>query len=315
MSSETGLHVVLGAGPLGGAVLRHLRSLGEPVRAVTRSGHARELPDVETKAADLASPGAAAEACRGAAVLYHCAGAPYSRWTELLPPMLEGAIHAARETGATLVYGDNLYMYGPVRQPITEDLPYAATGKKGRLRASLAQRLLDAHESGNVRAVIGRASDFFGPDVRTSFLGEQVFEPALEGKPARVIGDPDQPHTYTFIDDFARALVRLGREPEALGSAWHVPSAPTVSTREFVRLVFAEAGRPMRLRAAPPWLVRTLALFGGTMREIKEMLYEFEAPHVVDHGRYAARFGADPTPHREAIARTLDWYRRHPKSG
>jgi nucleoside-diphosphate-sugar epimerase len=101
------------------------------------------------------------------------------------------------------VFGDNLYAYGPVDGPLAEDLPSRATGPNGRTRARIAQTLMRAHEAGRIRATIGRASDFFGSHARMSTVGDRVFARALERKAAQVRGDPDVPHTVTYIEDFA----------------------------------------------------------------------------------------------------------------
>ena len=173
----------------------------------------------------------------------------------------------------------------------------------------LAARLLDAHRAGRLRATIGRASDFYGPRVRLSTVGERVFGALLRDKPAELLGNPDLPHTVTYIYDFAEGLVTLGERDEALGEVWHVPSAETLSLRQFVGLVAAKASRPARVQVAPSLIIRFLALFNPTLRAVAEQLYQSERPWVVDHAKFAAAFGAHPTPHPEAIARTLDWYR------
>ena len=214
-----------------------------------------------------------------------------------------------KPTGARLVYGDNLYAYGPVETPLAEALPSSATGPNGRLRAELAARLLDAHHAGRVRATIGRASDFYGPRVRLSTVGNRVFAALLREKPAELLGNPDLPHTVSYIDDFAESLVTLGERDEALGEVWHIPSAETLSLRQFVGLVAAQAGRPARVHGVPSWIIRSLSLFNPTLRAVAEQLYQSERPWVVDHSKFADAFGAHPTPHPEAIARTLDWYR------
>jgi hypothetical protein len=172
---------------------------------------------------------------------------------------MAGVMHAAEDTGAPLVYGDNLYAYGPVEGPLTEVLPPKASGPNGRLRADLAARLLDAHRTGRLRATIGRASDFFGPRVRLATVGERVFGALLRGKPAELLGKLDVYHTITYIYDFAEALATLGERDEALGEVWHVPSAETLSLRQFVGLVAAEAGQPVRLQVTPSWIIRVLA--------------------------------------------------------
>ena len=240
---EPKLHVVLGAGPLGLAVARHLAARGDRVRAAVRGGRA-DLPEgVEVVGADLNVEADTRRACEGAAVVYHCANPPYARWADLHPPLMDAVIEGAAAAGARLVFGDNLYAYGAVHGPLTEDLPYLARGPNGRTRAQIAETLLRAHGSGRIRATIGRASDFFGPYVHLSSVGDRVFAQAIKGKAAQVLGDPDVPHTVTYIEDFGRALVTLGEHDEALGEVWHVPNAETVTMRRFVQLAFESAGQ------------------------------------------------------------------------
>jgi nucleoside-diphosphate-sugar epimerase len=307
--AENSIDVVFGGGPLGLAVVETLAQRGRAVRLVTRSARVDTPGGVQVVAGDVSDPERAAEAARGAATIYHCVGADYGKWQQLLPPVMAGVMHAAEATGARLVYGDNLYAYGPVEAPLTEALPSQATGPNGRLRAELAARLLDAHRAGRLRATIGRGSDFYGPRVRLSTVGERVFGALLHDKPAQLLGDPDLPHTVTYIYDFAEDLVTLGERDEALGEVWHVPSADTLSLRQFVGLVAAKASRPARVQVAPSLIIRFLALFNPTLRAVAEQLYQSERPWVVHHAKFAAAFGAHPTPHPEAIARTLDWYR------
>lgn len=307
--SEPKLHVVAGLGPVGRAVIDELVGRGLPVRAIARHS-AADLPGgIDVVQADITDPAAARRAMTGAAVVYHAASAPYHRWPELLPPLMRGVLDGAASTDARIVYADNLYTYGPVGGPLTEDLPSRATGPNGRVRTTLADQLMDAHAAGTVRAAIGRASDYYGPWGRQSTAGERLFDPALAGKSTQVLGNPDLPHTFTYLGDFARGLVTLGTHDEALGEVWHVPSAETLSTREFARLVFETAGQLPKLSVMPSPLLTVLALLIPTLRAVKEQQYQREAPWVIDHSKFANAFGAEVTPHREAIRATLDWYR------
>ena len=216
MSENGDLHVVFGAsGGAGGAIVRELVSRGKRVRAVTRSGGGDLPTGVEAVRADAADTVGARQACAGATVVYHAVNVPYPAWAETLPPVMDGLIDAAGAAGATLVYADNLYAYGPVDRPMTEEMPPAATTRKGQLRARLAETLLAAHRAGTVRAVIGRGSDYYGPGVRQSAAGERLFPAVLSGGKAMWAGSLDQPHSLTFIDDFARVLVTLGEREEA----------------------------------------------------------------------------------------------------
>lgn len=302
-------NVIFGTGPLGLAVARHLVAAGKQVRLVNRSGSAPAPQGAEVVEADATDPAASRKVCEGAAVVYHCATGAYGRWAQFLPPLMNGIIEGVSAAGAKLVYGDNLYAYGPVAGPITEDLPYRPIGPNTQARADVASTLMSAHASGKVRATIGRASDFYGPHARQSTAGDGLFGRVLAGKPAQVLGDVDTPHTYTFIDDFASGLVTLGEQDEALGGVWHLPSAETVTTRRFVEMVFAKLQRPAALRPAPKLAIALLALFVPPMAAVKETAYQREHPWVVDHSKFSRAFGSKPTPHEQAISVTLDWFR------
>jgi len=311
MSQTMRLHAVFGTGALGLAVARHLARRGEQVRVVNRSGRADVPEGVDVLAANVGEPGEAKLACDGASVVYHCANPPYAKWSELHPPLMDAIIEGAASAGAKLIFGDNLYAYGPVDGPLTEDLPQAAPGPNGRTRARIAGELMRAHRDGRVRAAIGRGSDFFGPYARQSTVGDQVFARALAGKAARVLGDPDLPHSVTYVEDFARALVTLGEREEALGRIWHVPNDQPVTLRRFVEVVFEEIGRPARLQTAPDWGLALAGLFNPTIRAVKEQLYQVRRPWVVDSAEFERTFGWSATPLPEAVAATVAWFREY----
>jgi nucleoside-diphosphate-sugar epimerase len=294
------------------AVMRELVAKGKRVTMVNRRGVATVPDGVRMMQGDATDPAATRALCAGASVVYACVNVPYTDWPRLFPPLQAGIVEGAAAAGAKLVVAENLYMYGPVDKPLTEDLPYNAHTRKGLVRAQMSAALLDAHRSGKVRVAMGRASDFYGPGVLDSAAGERTFDAALNGKQVMLIGALDAPHTYTYIDDFGKALVTLGERDEALGQAWHVPSAPTVTTRQFLHMVFEEVGRPFNASAAPGFVIRAMGLFNPMMRELAEMLYEFDRPFIVDHSKYAHAFGDTSTPLREGIRRTVAWFRNRP---
>ncbi len=302
-------NVIFGTGPLGLAIARRLVTSGQQVRLVNRSGNAHVPPGAELAQADATDPEATRRVCEGAAVVYHCATAAYGRWAQFLPPLMNGIIEGAAAVRAKLVYGDNLYAYGRVEGPIREDLPYRPVGPNTRARAEVATTLLSAHAAGKLRATIGRASDFYGPHARQSTAGDDIFARALDGRAVRLLQNPDTLHTYTFIDDFASGLVTLAQREEALGQVWHMPSASTITTRQFVDMVFAKLERPTRIQIAPNLAIDFLALFAPLMAAVKETSYQRVQPWVVDHEKFTQAFGGQPTPHEQAIVETLAWYR------
>lgn len=304
------VHVVLGAsGGLGNAVVRELVRQGKQVRAANRSGQIDVPAGLAVVQMDASDLGSTKQACDGADVVYHCVNAPYTKWPELFPPITRNIIEAAAAANVRLIFGDNLYMYGPVDGMIHEDLPYRPTGRKGSTRIQMANDVMAAHAAGKVQVSIGRASDFYGPQVVGAAMGERVFKPALTGGTATLIGNIDAKHTYSFVDDFARGLILLAEHDEALGEVWHIPAAETLTTRQFVERIFNIAGREPKIKVAPKFLVSLMGVFNPMMRELKEMMYEWENDYIVDHSKFQQQFDFTPTPHDEAIRITLDWFK------
>jgi nucleoside-diphosphate-sugar epimerase len=304
-------HVVLGAGTIGTTIAEQLAAAGEPVRLVSRSGRSNGLAGVEHVAADLTDAAAVRRVAAGARVAYFACQPAYTNWPKGFPPLAEGVLGGLAGTRTRLAVVDNLYMYGrPGSRPISEDLPHAATTRKGVARARLAERFMAAHRAGDVPVVIARASDYFGPRGVDTTHGDRLFQPLLAGRPVQVFGDVDAPHSVTYVPDFARTLVELGRRDEALGQAWHVPTAPAVSQRRFVELAAEIAGVPVpRLRRVSKPMLYLAGLFVPPAREMIEMAYEFEEPFVVDTSKIERAFGLRPTPLEEALADTVAWWR------
>jgi len=296
-TSPNGLHVVLGAsGGIGAAVVRELVARGRRVRAVNRRGQLPASQGVETLGVDLASPAGARQACAGAGVVYHCAQPGYRRWSQELLPMAEAVLEGAAAAGAKLVLADNLYLYGPVAGPMTEDLPAAATNPKGRVRAEQAELLLGAHRAGRVRVALGRASDYFGPGGVNTVNGPTIFAAALAGRTARWIGPLDIPHSVSYLPDIASGLILLGDHDEADGQAWHLPAAEPVTGRQFLELVFAQLDRPAKLAGLSRSLQRTLGLVNPTVRELGETWYQRDRPFILDATKFQQAFGPRPPP-------------------
>ncbi|MFK7804300.1 MAG: NAD-dependent epimerase/dehydratase family protein [Anaerolineae bacterium] len=307
-------YVILGAGQLGLAIMDELVAKGHEVTIANRSTKLNEkLPkSVKLIQFDASDPDQVERVSKDAHIVFFCVQPPYHLWPALFPKLTASVLEGVSRTNAKLVFGSNVYLYGdPNGALIHEGLPAAAKTIKGAVRAKMAKMLLDAHATGKVEVVIGRGSDFFGPRVRNSAMGDRLFQAALEGKTADLLGDVNLPHTYTYIRDFARALITLSQQDEAYGRAWHVPNAPTGTTQDFIDLIEAELGHPVKVRASGALMVRLLGLFNPVIRELHELMYEFQKPFVVDHSQFVAQFGNDVTPHKQAIQETVEWYRQY----
>lgn len=302
------LHVVLGAtGAIGKSVVAELTARGREVRAVSRSA---EGP--QGFRADITTAEGAVAACAGAAVVYQCAQPPYAQWAQDFVGLTDTVLTGVEKSGARLVMADNLYMYGPVNAPMTEEMPSAAAFPKGRTRARVAEMILTAHREGRVRACLGRASDYFGPGGVNTTLGPQIFAAAAAGRTARWIGEPDEPHTVAYLPDIAAGLVTLGEEPKADGYAWHLPVGPPVTGTEFLDLVWAAAGGRPKSAAMGRGMQRLIGAFNPIVKELGETWYQRDRAWIVDDTAFRAAFPeyVQVTPLDQAVAATVAWFQQ-----
>lgn len=306
------MHVIFGTGALAKSVMQALQKREKTVKMINRTGsRPAEIPaEVEVVGGDAYNVDFTRSVTRGAEVVYQCAQPEYHRWVTQFPELQAAIVEGAAANGAKLIVGENLYMYGDTHgQPMRENLPYAAATRKGKLRAMMADQLMEAHRDGKVRVAMARGSDFFGPGVFGSALGERTILPLLKGKPAEATGSLDQPHAFTYIRDFGEAMAILGACEEALGQAWHVPNAPACTQRQMLALFFEEAGIEPKFSVMKKPMLMLGGLFIPAAREMIEMLYQFEKPLLVDASKFIHAFGNIATPHETAVKETVSWFR------
>lgn len=306
---SSSVHVILGAGQVGSRLTRLLRDRGHLVRVVSRRQKSSVTPGLEQLGGDMTDLDFAERATRGASVVYDCMNPPYHRWPELLLPIARGALHGARRAGAKLVALDCLYMYGSPTGPMDEDAPLDPCSEKGALRVELGELRLSAHRAGDVRVTIGRASDFFGANLPYSCWNDRFFQRIFAGKPGECLGDPDMPHSYTYVEDVARALATLGQRDEADGRVFHLPTNAAESTRAFTRRLGRALGLDADVRRSSRFALRAIGLLSPFMRELAEMTYQWDVPFVIDDRRFRRTFGHGPTPIDQAVAATARWAR------
>ncbi|MEU4542958.1 NAD-dependent epimerase/dehydratase family protein [Nonomuraea dietziae] len=300
-----GKHIVVGAGQVGPHVARRLLAEGHEVVVVTRSGSG---PEGATRvAADVADSAKLIEISRGADAIYNCVNPQYHRWLTDWPPMAASFMAAAEASGAVLVALGNLYPYGPVRGPMTEDLPLASTNPKAQVRAKMWNDMRAAHDAGRIRAVEIRGSDYFGPGTTDqSYLGDRFIVPLKAGKTVQLIWPADIPHSWTYLPDVAEALVVAAGDERAWGRPWHVPSTEPQTFRQLGERMAAILGRPAPKMVQLPWpLLRGIGLFNPMIGELRHIRYQFVAPFELDSSDFTATFGVKPTPLDQALRTTL----------
>lgn len=294
------VHVVFGAGQVGSGLVRALVAQGHTVRVVRRS--ATPVPGAEGVAGDARDPAFAIEATRGAAVIYHCMNpSAYTgaAWEEEFPRQGEALIAAALAADAKLVCLDNLYGYGITDGRRTEATPMAATGRKGRVRVAWNEKL---HGTPGLRFAVGRAGDFFGPGVGDhSLMSPRSLAGLRTGSAPWLVGDTSAPHAFSFVPDVVAGLAALGTS-DATG-VWHLPVIE-VAPAELVARIADALGSSTRARSLPGWAVSTLGHVVPLFGELRETLYQWDRPFLVDDSRFRARFPGLARSLEEAVSLT-----------
>lgn len=301
---------ILGAGgPIANELAAILAARGERFRLVGRNP--KPFAGGEVFAADLADPQQAIRAVEGATVVHLLVGLKYDLgvWRELWPRIMANTIEACKRAGARLLFFDNVYMYGKVDGPMTEETPYRPSSKKGEIRARIAGMLMDEVKAGRLTAAIARAADFYGPNTAHGVPNVLVFDALAKGsKPAWFV-NAKVPHSLTFTPDAARGIDLLAGRESAWNQVWHLPTAPDPPTgEEFIRMAAREFGKTGEYRVLRPWMLRMAGWFQPEIRESVEMLYQSATAYVFDSTKFAREFGFGGTPYAEGIHVTAASY-------
>ncbi|RXF70356.1 NAD-dependent epimerase/dehydratase family protein [Arcticibacter tournemirensis] len=298
------MHTILGAGgPVANALALELIKNNNQVRLVSR----RPVSISEKAAwvkADLLNSKEVLAATKGSAVIYLCAGLKYDKevWKEQWPVIMENVINATKESGARLIFFDNVYMYGRVQGPMTEETPYNPSSVKGEVRAKIATTLMDEVKAGNLNATIARAADFYGAtDSMNSFFDMMVLDKYSKKQKAQWLGNPDTLHSFIYIPDAAKGVFLLGQRPESGNQIWHLPTAPAMKGYDFINLaagIFSVKASFMKVNNL---MLRTLGLFNPVIKGTVEMYYQYEYDYNVDSSKFGKAFSVTPTSYRDGI--------------
>jgi nucleoside-diphosphate-sugar epimerase len=303
------MQTILGAnGTIGSLLAKELIKYTDKIRLVSRNPRKVNETD-ELYPADLSYPAIVDQAVRGSDVVYIVVGFDYNLrvWEEIWPRFIRATIDACIKYKARLVFFDNVYLYDiNAITHMTEDSVINPPSKKGAVRKQIAQMIMDEVNAGKLMALIARSADFYGPDNERSFVTEMVYKNLLKKKAANWFINADRKHSFTFTPDAAKATALLGNTDDAYNAVWHLPTDKNTYTgREFVELFAREMKALNKVMVLPFWLIKILGIFIPIMKEMPEMMYQYEREYFFDSSKFERRFNFSATTYKEGVRLTV----------
>ena len=304
------MQTILGSGgAIGTELARVLPEYTGTIRLVSRNPSRVNSGDL-LMVADLTNQEAVDQAVAGSAVVYLTVGLTYNTkiWKKSWPLIVDNVIEACKRHGSKLVFFDNVYMYHPdAVGRMTEESLVDPVSAKGRVRAKIADKILNSSREGSIKALIARSADFYGPSIKgASLLKESVLKPLSKGKRAQCLGRVDVKHSFTYTPDAGRATALLGNTDQAYGEVWHLPTAGNPYTmKQWVQIIAEHFGVPPKLLTANKFMVRLMGLFIPIMKEMVEMMYQYDRHYVFISDKFEKYFNFKPTPYQEGIDQIL----------
>lgn len=298
------MHTILGAGgAVANALTRELINNNDTVRLVSRKPIENDSKNVSWKKADLLNYDELLAASKGSTVIYLTAGLVYDKkiWAEQWPVIMQNFINLGKETGARLIFFDNVYMYGLVDGPMKEDTPYKPSSVKGGIRAKIANMLMDEAKAGNIRATIARGADFYGTDNMNSFFDMMVLDKYAKKQSAQWIGKPDKLHNFSYIPDMGKGMFLLGQHPESDNQIWHMPTAKPLTGKQFVEMAARIYGVKPKFIAINKFMLWLVGLFQKVVMGTVEMYYQYNRNYDFNSDKFEKAFNVKPTSYEEGI--------------
>jgi nucleoside-diphosphate-sugar epimerase len=298
------MHTILGAGgPVANALTRELTANNETIRLVSRRPIQTQGQNISWQKADLLNYKELLEASKGSKVIYLTAGLVYDKtiWQQQWPAIMQNFIKLGKETGARLIFFDNVYMYGLVNGPMTELTPYNPCSVKGEVRARIATQLMDEAKAGNIRASIARGADFYGTENRNSFFDMMVLDKYAKKQSAQLIGDPKKLHNFSYIPDMGKGVYLLGQNPDSDNQIWHMPTAAPLTCKQFIEMAAGIYGVQPKYMAVNKLMLWTYGLFNKVVMGTVEMYYQYNHDYNFNSDKFEKAFDYKPASYHDGI--------------
>ncbi len=309
------MQTIIGAGgAIGTDLAKALKQYTSDIKLVSRNP--KKVNDTDTLfPADVTDATQINKAIEGSEICYVTLGFDYNIkvWQAKWPTFMKNIVDACIAYKTKLVFFDNVYAIGGNNvNHISESSPVSPSSKKGDVRATVDLLILEQVENGKLNAIIARAPDFFGPlNKQVSLLMNMVYDNLAKGKTAQWFINADVVHTMGFTPDLAKGTAMLGNTPDAYNQIWNLPvDMNSLTGREWVKLFASEMKTKDKVMVLPMWGLKLLGIIVPILREMPEMMYQFDRPYNFDCTKFKTRFNFTPTSNLDAVRQTIEAFKK-----
>ncbi len=291
------MQTILGSnGQIGHELAKELyKNYTKEIRLVSRKPQKIHDSD-ELVSADLLDFNETNNAISGSDIVYFTVGLPMDSemWMKQFSKILDNVIEACKIHRSKLVFFDNTYMYPKTSAIQFENTIFSPSGKKSLVRAQLADKIIKEMEANELKAVVCRAPEFYGPEKTQSITNTMIFSNIKAKQKLKIPISDSTLRTLIWTPDASRAMALIGNTDDAYGQTWHLPCDRSLTYKEMINIADKIENEKLSYSIIKLWKFKVGSLFNKNAKELLELLPRYEVDNLFNSDKFKKRFPSFP---------------------
>lgn len=291
------MQTILGSnGQIGHELAKELyKNYTKEIRLVSRKPQKIHDSD-ELVSADLLDFNETNNAISGSDIVYFTVGLPMDSemWMKQFSKILDNVIEACKIHRSKLVFFDNTYMYPKTSAIQFENTIFSPSGKKSLVRAQLADKIIKEMEANELKAVVCRAPEFYGPEKTQSITNTMIFSNIKAKQKLKIPISDSTLRTLIWTPDAIRAMALIGNTDDAYGQTWHLPCDRSLTYKEMINIADKIENEKLSYSIIKLWKFKVGSLFNKNAKELLELLPRYEVDNLFNSDKFKKRFPSFP---------------------
>ena len=291
------MQTILGSnGQIGHELAKELyENYTKEIRLVSRKPQKIHDSD-ELVSADLLDFNETNNAISGSDIVYFTVGLPMDSemWMKQFSKILDNVIEACKIHRSKLVFFDNTYMYPKTSAIQYENTIFSPSGKKSLVRAQLADKIIKEMEANELKAVVCRAPEFYGPEKTQSITNTMIFSNIKAKQKLKIPIIDSTLRTLIWTPDASRAMALIGNTDDAYGQTWHLPCDRSLTYKEMINIADKIENEKLSYSIIKLWKFKVGSLFNKNAKELLELLPRYEVDNLFNSDKFKKRFPSFP---------------------